>query len=321
MRCLTLAEGLVAGGHTVELMGSFESVLWLRNILDSASITLHNCEADSLDISRILALEPDWVVVDSYRIDADAISELNRGVSCLAIVDGDSRSIRADLYLDQNLGSEDGWWPSQVRERLLAGSKYCLVREDVVRQRKQFGWKISNSPPKVAVFLGGTDPGGAIVKVAESLIASRLDLEMILICPPLFIQRLEAITSSRPNVQIVEPTSDLPQILGSADLIVSAAGTSAWDICTIATPAVLIATVANQQESLRQVESSGLALGIDAYSQGTTSMAAVGTLVGRLVSDTDLRRDISERCLNLFDGHGKFRVVSALESRGRDNLT
>lgn len=265
MRCLTLAEGLRARGHAVELMGNIESVQWLEGLVRTSAIPVHHCNADSFDIDRIQSLEPDWVVADSYQISADAISEINRDVPCLAIIDGDARGIDATLYLDQNLGSDSASWPRQVRARLLAGSKYSLVRADIVRQRKLFAWKISNDPPMLAVFLGGTDPEGAIVSVAESLARSELNVHMTLVCPPAFTQMVATATESRPNVSIVEPTSDLPHILGTADVIVSAAGTSAWDVCTISTPSALIATVSNQQHSLRQAESVGLALGIDAY--------------------------------------------------------
>lgn len=317
MRCLTLAEALNARGHSVELMGDIVGVDWLEKHLASIGLVVHSCAAHSLDIERIQRIGPDWVVVDSYEIDADDISELNQLVPCLAIVDGDMRSIEAKLYLDQNLGAEDAPWVRHAAGRVLAGSNYCLVRDDIVKHRTVREPKATAEPPTVTVFLGGTDPEGTIVDVAKSLADSELGARLLLVCPPAFRHEVSEATRLLRDSTIVEPTVELPQLLSASDVVVSAAGTSAWDVCTLAIPSVFIATVENQQGSLRRALAASLALGIDAHAEGRQALDAVGSLVGRLLSDSDLRGQISARCRNLFDGMGKFRVVEALEDSPR----
>lgn len=315
MRCLTLAEELRARGHSVALMGHVSEIEWLKEHVHSIGLKLHSCPPNSLNMSEIRRLDPDWVVVDSYEISASEISELNRVTRCLAIVDGGARSIEATLYLDQNLGAEDDAWARKFPERVLAGSEYCLVREDVVKRRRRIPWRITSDPPTITVFLGGTDPEGTIVNVARSLMGLDLHAQMVLICPPKFQSRLHDATRDQRDISIMMPTIELPRVLSQSDVIVSAAGTSAWDVCTLGIPAVLIATVENQQPSLRRAEQAGLALGIDSRANGKAALGAVGDLVGQLLTDSQLREEMSTRCRSLFDGQGKARVAEAMERK------
>src|SRR5690606_4872523 len=102
----------------------------------------------------------------------------------------------------------------------------------------------------------------------------------------------------------------LPEILGSADVVVSAAGTSAWDVCTMGRPAVLVGVVENQSAGLARALEAGVALGVDATLE---SSDRTGTLLARLLDDQDVRRAVVERALAVFDGRGVERVANALE--------
>lgn len=315
MRCLTLAEGLIARGHSVEFMGSMGSVGWLAGVVETSGLPIHECEPHTLGTTRILSNEPDWVVVDSYQIEPGAISQLNKHVRCLAIVDGDTRSIDADLYLDQNLGADQQSWPKDVHERLLAGPKYSLVRDSVLQHRRNDAWDIPARTPRVTAFMGGTDPLGSIVHVAQSLIQAHLEVDLTLICDPSLIAQMEGVAASKPWIRVLPPTGDLPQLLGTSDIVVSAAGTSAWDICTMGKPAVLISTASNQRNSLRHALANGLVLGIDAVEAHPEAISGVSTLLSRLLADQDLRKNLTLRCQQLFDGQGKYRVSREMERR------
>lgn len=315
MRCLTLAEGLASRGHFVELMGSITGAPWLESVIASSGIVVHKCSPDSLELEPIVALEADWVVVDSYNIEASLISRLNEAVKCLAIVDGDSRGITASLYLDQNVGAEERIWPAAVREKLLAGHQYCLVRDAVLQHRRPRRGVTGDLA--VVAFMGGTDPQSAILPVAESLAGSALPFDLTVICPPALTSAVVSAVAQRPGVKVLGPTSHLPEVLGGADLVVSAAGTSAWDICTMGIPAVFVAVVDNQFASLQQATAREVSLGVNAIGHRRDALTTISKLVDRLVTDAGLRQELSDRCLSMFDGLGKARVVEAMERTTR----
>jgi spore coat polysaccharide biosynthesis predicted glycosyltransferase SpsG len=120
-----------------------------------------------------------------------------------------------------------------------------------------------------------------------------------------------------PYARALPPTGELPAILGDADVIVSAAGTSAWDVCTLGVPAVLVAVVDNQTESLEEIVAEELTLGLDIVRDGIGVLDQLTHLVGKLIDDESVRHRLAAACLATFDGQGKRRVVGAMENYGR----
>lgn len=312
MRCLTIASELRRRGHDVHLAVSVD-VPWLVDVIDASGFVVHPADDDALDSEQLLSLEPDWVIVDSYRIDAGAITELARSVRVLAVIDGDDRSIGASLFLDQNLGAEDRDWPDAVRHRLLGGAHYALVRDEILLQRRPEPWVTRTAPVRVVVFMGGTDPSGVTVPVIRALapLADRAQLDVI--GPQAVLAAIATLGIPRDRLRMHEPTPELPSILGGADVVVSAAGTSAWDIASLGIPSALLAVVDNQRASLREVVSGGFALGLDVEDEGG-DLSGLAGIVDRLATDTDLRERLGRQCLQVFDGLGKTRVAEALET-------
>lgn len=318
MRCLTLAESLVSRGHRVALMGAFETVPWLAHRLDEATqaddLELIECAADTLDLGVISSWGPDWLVVDSYWIMADDVSRADALVPCLAIVDGDDRNITASIYLDQNLGSENLPWRSQTRDRMLAGSSYSLIRNEILRQREPSPEVVRHNPPHVVAFMGGSDPRGIITDVVSAIIQSELKIELTAVCASGTRAAVSNLAAPHSWITAIETTSDLPGLLGDADAVVSACGTSAWELCTLGIPSLFVAVVENQRQARENAVRAGVALGIDAVDESILAHGEVGRAVQRLIEDSQLRQSLTARCRETFDGAGKERVVRAMES-------
>jgi spore coat polysaccharide biosynthesis predicted glycosyltransferase SpsG len=313
MRCLTLAEVLIARRHEVVLRGSLGEIAWLRDYVDGSGVDFHECAPDDLGSGSGELTEFDRAVVDSYRIPAEQISELATRVPTLALVDGDIRGIRATILLDQNLGAESPDQPPEGSTRFLAGSRFALIRRAILEQRRKNPWEVAGRRPRVTVFMGGSDPFGAIAVAAQSV--ASLDAELTIIVSPRWRSDVEMALLNRPDATVADPTPRLPELLGWADIIVSAAGTSAWDVCAMGRPAVLTAVVDNQRESLQQATTRRLALGIDAI-EAIGELRGIGESVGRLMGDELLRRELSANSLAAFDGLGAERVAGALEGAG-----
>jgi len=311
MRCLTLAEELDRQGHEVVFASAVESIRWLDDYLLSTGYRRVTVEANRVDEAALLALEPDWVVVDSYRIDADEISSLAAAVPVLAIVDGETRGIDATLYLEQNLGSELLPWPKP--ERMLAGVRYALIRDAFLSARRPDPSALV-AVPHVTAFMGGTDPSGIIVEVARQLARVSGPFSLTVVSPAAHTVAVHAALGGH-SAEVISPTSELPVILGRSDVIVSAAGTSAWDVCTLAIPALFVGVVDNQSHSLAAITAGGCAIGIDLVLG--ESLNRLTSAVNSLARDVELRASLSAQCAAVFDGLGKNRVVAALNAAPR----
>ena len=314
MRCLTLAEELAIRGHEVQLATGAIEIAWLDETVRSANLTVQEAEPEGLSLGQIRDLDPDWLVVDSYQIPAGLISAAAREMPVLAIVDGDERSIDASLYLDQNLGAESIARRPETAGRYLAGADYALVRRAVLDARRSEPWHIHGDRPNVLCFMGGADSTGSVVELARALAALPQPFELTIVAPVAHHADLRVALANRNDRRILAPTPGLPALMAAADVIISAAGTSAWDICTLGIPAVLIAVVDNQRASLHEAVNRGLALGLDAVDRPIEALRGVGPLVGRLLDDQAVRKQLSLAARATFDGCGASRVADRLEA-------
>jgi len=176
-------------------------------------------------------------------------------------------------------------------------------------------WNWKHTIPSTLCFMGGTDPSGRVIAVAEALSKISDMISLTIVAPEQHHERLMGL--GMPMLQVVPPTPDLPVLLSQSDLVISAAGTSAWDICTLGIPAVFVAVVDNQIASLRGIIERDLALGVDLISEGDEALGTIGTAVSVMFADTVLRERLSRSSLATFDGHGATRVVIALEETFR----
>ncbi|MBM0278219.1 hypothetical protein JM949_24205, partial [Micromonospora sp. STR1s_6] len=284
VRCLALAEEFLARGADVAVFGTVERLDWATAELAARGIPLFpgpDSPAGLVEAAR--RHELDVVVLDSYELDPAGAGALRAaGVFTLAIIDGDSRGQVADLYLDQNFGAE---LPSGagllsgaelstgaglacgvgLPGRLLAGSGYALLRDSVISARPPLAPPATAvSRPRVLAFFGGTDAVGAAPALTRVLVATGHPMDLtVIVGRPEIEAEVEDVTPGRGQlIRPVPPTGSLPALITEADLVVSAAGTSTWELCCLGAPAALVCVVDNQRESYHRVVRHGLVAGL-----------------------------------------------------------
>ena len=184
-----------------------------------------------------------------------------------------------------------------------------LVRSAITRHRIEAGWEIPGRDSHIVAFMGGTDPSDMMASVAESIASALPGLRFTAVTTPSQVDRVTAATTGMPNATVLGPSPDLPDLLGTADAVVSAAGTSAWDVCSMGRPVVLVGVVDNQSAGLVRALERGVATGVDATLHGAKS---VGGILTDLLDDVTLRESLVRRANETFDGQGGRRVAQAL---------
>ncbi|MEU1244456.1 spore coat protein [Micromonospora parva] len=320
VRCLALAEEFLARGADVTVFGTVERLDWATAELAARGIPLlpgPDSAADLVEAAR--RHELDVLVLDSYDLDPAGAGALRAaGVYTVAIIDGDSRGQVADLYLDQNFGAELPGLPG----RLLAGSGYALLRDSVINARPPVAPPATAvSRPRVLAFFGGTDAVGAAPVLTRVLVAAGHPMDLtVIVGRPEIEAEIEDVTPGRGQIiRPVPPTTSLPALITGADLVVSAAGTSTWELCCLGAPSALVCVVDNQRESYTRVVRHGLAAGLGELPEltaggvaGRAARATAARTLHRLLSSPQRRATLAARAWSTVDGQGRARVVDAV---------
>ncbi|MEV4243938.1 hypothetical protein AB0J63_11060 [Streptosporangium canum] len=314
MRCLALAEELRERRLEVVVLGDMGGLEWAAEQLARRGLRLLPGPGDAAAMvraARRLAL--DAVVVDSYDLDPRCSGALRRaGVRVLAIVDDDDRGQDADIYLDQNLGAERGPGRAPAGSVRLAGVRYALLRDDVRRLRRRGPTEPGRSP-RVLCFFGGTDAAGAAPVVVGELIATGVPFLATAVTP-----RERALDHLQPAggqaIRRIPPTDDLPRLIAAADLVVTAAGSSMWDLLYLGKAAALVWVAANQRPGYEEVVSRGLAAGLGHLDAMAGTAGPARACLRDLLTSARAREELGARGPALVDGEGRARVADALLS-------
>lgn len=313
MRCLSLAEKLLQKGHRVGLFTNSSEISWLESAIAASGVEVFRVQADVLYVNQLDGFPAEWLIVDSYQIPAEQISAVNQKLRVLAIVDGDARGITASAYLDTNLFSDKLSWPKEVEAKLLAGSRFALVRDGVLVHKRLHPELVVGEPPKVLVFLGGSDPYGFSPLLAKALARVEAKFEATFIAPTTSHETIRtALGATLAKVEIISPTPKLTHFYEGVDVVISAAGTSAWDVCSLGVPALLLSVVDNQEFSLNQIAEHGLTLTNNLVGADGDKASELAAQITELLTNQKLRRELSANSLKHFDGLGRDRVEEFL---------
>lgn len=330
MRSLALAEAAVGAGHTVVIAGHFEGSFLQGQIaaapVEVCDVSKWMAEGDPQPlIDLVVSVRPDVLHVDAY-VACDRLRELVASTGVGAIVsnmeDGTFGRRPADVVVDPTLAAELVARPVDGTTWLLRGSRYTPVRQRVIDARRRGpdascpGGDGDNRVGQVArsvlVVMGGTDPVGLVPVAVDLLAATGLELEVTAIAVGQNAERARrAAEGSGLSLSVLAPVDNLAAMMSGHDLVISAAGTSIWELCCIGVPAAVAWAVDNQREGYDRVVAAGAAIGLGGPDLGGDERA-VGLLKGAL-TDSQVRSQLIRAGRQVVDGLGAWRVVRMWE--------
>jgi UDP-2,4-diacetamido-2,4,6-trideoxy-beta-L-altropyranose hydrolase len=308
VRSCALAAQLSAGGADVHVLLPPDS---LPNAVDSARAAGWRVVLGGWHLEEVVAMTgPAGIaVVDSYRVDGSWLTGLHRALTAagahLAVVDDQAdRGFSADLVLNQNVGAERFAYPGAGR--VLAGPRYALLRPQFPAHRAAAlasAERLPDVPARVLVLFGGTDAGGMAGIAAEAATRAFPDAEVRVVRP-------DGPGTPHAGVTYLPPVEAIHEEMLAADLVVSAGGTTLWELCCLARPAAVIAVAGNQQPAYDVLTASGAIL--PAGREPVRNVAELAARLRSLVDPPGTLRNVARRAAEVTDGHGCERVAAVL---------
>jgi RimJ/RimL family protein N-acetyltransferase len=301
MRLVALVERWTRTGDPVTVVGPAPaSALGHRVEAAGGVVVAAVGDAGSAeDIAQVVALScagaAAWVVVDGAPFGPAFQEAVATSGARVLVVDDHGRHgrYRADLVLDQNPGGVEGY-RDRGSARLLRGPAYALLRDEVSRLAAR---PISDPARVVLVTLGG-EPTARVRSLGDEVAAR--------------------ISGSRPELEVdgPVPADDAPRTwaerLARADVVVSAAGSTVWELCHLGLPSVLVGVAADQVPVGEAMDAAGAAEWLGDLDEDVAVRAAGRALA--LAADPDLRRARSAAARSLVDGRGAPRVLAELRA-------
>jgi UDP-2,4-diacetamido-2,4,6-trideoxy-beta-L-altropyranose hydrolase len=323
MRCLALAQAWQdAGGRAVFAMAEAPSAVQARLRAESCEVVLLAGEDARHTAELARELGAIWIAVDGYQFGGDYQRVLKVAGSKVLFLDdyGHAGSYAADLVLNQNVGAAEELYPQRDPEtRLLLGTRYSLLRREFTVFRR---WKreIPQSAARILVTMGGSDPQDLTARVVEALQSPRFEgIESVIVVGgsnPHFdaLQKLarSEIGRAGSKITVQADVSNMPELMAWADVAISAAGTTSWELCLLGVPSLLIDVAPNQVPLACELGRLGCAVHFGSAHEVSSNTAA--SALEEVIASKEQRLSLSARARKLVDGFGARRVVA--EMRG-----
>lgn len=310
MRCVTLAAAAQEMGHDPMLVINDTGVEWLEDYIAGTGIAVTRVAAGILGLDQFAGFDPDRVLVDSYEYEDAEIAAVSAAVPTAVIVDFNTRTAPAAVYIDPNLG---GIAREPKSAKWLVGSDFAMIRPAILKHRAADGANFDTDHPRVLVFVGGSDPLGLTATVVAAVADEAPGANITAVGTQAARDAIPVDLLQSGRVTVVNPGQRLPELMGDADVIVCAAGTSAWDVSAIGKPAVFLGIVDNQMVSIEQIRQHDLGPVVDATAlTGAEFTDAVSAGLREILANDELRARRVARMTELFDGLGSQRIISAL---------
>jgi spore coat polysaccharide biosynthesis predicted glycosyltransferase SpsG/RimJ/RimL family protein N-acetyltransferase len=314
VRSLALSEEAVSSGHDVTVAGELEGS-FVRGLLADAGVAVRELgRYDAEALGRLVdELDPAVVHLDTY--DLGTLPSSRRSPLWSNMADGGFGHRAADVEIDPNHGAElEPPAGDQPVATSMRGSRYAPLRTSVTRRRGQWqGTDRVDSPLRLLVVMGGADPNRLTPGVLDLLAGLERPLQVTAIAPREAHEPLrERMRSYRHLVvDVAEPVSDLPALAVRQDVVVSAAGTSVWELCCIGVPMALVCAADNQRAGYERVLAAGVAVGLGTMRAEPDEAALDG--LRELLDSPAARQRLAGRASQVVDGLGAWRVVRAWE--------
>lgn len=311
VRTGALASELLASGDGVTYVTTTpESVE--KVCPDPCSVVTLETRRNAEDFLSALNRDPDATVIDSYVADA-TYQRAVREVSPLIVLSDTERTVCADILVNGNLyASELSYDTVGEDPELCLGTDYVLLRDQITTLA-------ASGPPwreqveRAIVVMGGSDSARMTPTVVRAFDGTRLSVDAVVGpgCTEGQHREVEAAADDvHPPVTIHRDPPDIPRLLFEADIGVSTASTTTYELLALGTPIVSIPVVENQERIASALDERDLATVL----LRTQTTEEIYGAIAEYVSDSSMRRTRRDNGRALVDGYGSRRVADRIRA-------
>lgn len=321
MRCLAIAEVMRSRDVPCMFLCADKESIGLIERKGFKTVVLdgdwHNLDVEVPRLLDLLGKDDNPVLfIDTYSVNSDYVARLHKAAKVCYL--GSKPLIAPELSLIINYSTSIDF--SFYNQAYIASSAKLCLGPSYAPLRREFACQNPSASEEVGSILittGNTDNNGFVNSLVASALSSKplSNVRFKVVVGPLFQKatELEASFGSHSMVDLLFEVADMPSVMRSSDVAVSACGTTLYELAACGVPTVGFSLVSEQEESglslseLGVIEYAGTAFG----DMEKCVMRIVSSLE-QLVANTEGRCAMAERFHQLNDGQGCDRICDEL---------
>lgn len=312
VRCMSIAGALAHYGAEAIFIGADSQAADMVSSYGYRHICLNTkwddmeSETDSL-IKLIKKEKISTLLIDSYMVTKYYFDVLKDYADLLYIEDTadevysvDGIICYAGYYRKLGLSSK------YDKSKLIVGPQYTPLRREFWDNEKK---TVNKNVKNILIMSGGTDPYGLLLELTKNLDLSKYDCVKV-ICGRYYkdMQALKSFGAMHDNIIIINHTDQIKKHMTEADVVISAGGTTLYELCACGTPSISYSMADNQLLNVEQFCEDKLI----PYAGDLRQDAVVSNVLALLESQSmqyESRKEVSSKMQELIDGRGAKRIA------------
>lgn len=328
MRCMTIAERLCEKDNVLFLTSSTESAQMVISRGFQAEVLKYCQTGMEKDVQRaytagelseiaewISRENPDWVLVDSYQVDAAYLADLSGRARVAYLDDSGVTAYPVDLIINYNVYAD-----RKAYGQLYQNKNTChLLGADFIPIRSAFtqdSYSVRDEMKNILLLTGGGDYYQLAGKMMHAF-GGKPEFgkyQFHLICGYYNNQadKLRKDAKQYGNFEIYENVPDIWNLMHKCDLAISAGGTTVYELCAIGLPFLGYSFADNQKPVLTYMHENCIAPNCGDYREKQAELFEAMAKHITEYEDAQLRKSVSARLKELVDGQGAGRIAEKL---------
>ena len=299
MRIIALSQAMKLSSGTPQYLLTSSDCEPFKSLLSTGCFKVIKSEQESLEDCLLGNIKkPDSLYVfDNYDVTHEKMSMYREtGCTLAAIDDLGDREFDVDVLINHNFGAEELYLTKSEKTTYLLGPKYCLLRECFARKRSK----------PVLMTLGGGNVRARLQKLQSGFhlldqhLQESVTIQLVLPNQDL-VQGLE-FNYQQIVFEFVKGSFDISDLIHKSSFVISACGSTIYEIATIGRKVLGIIIADNQQYIGQNIEKNNLGVFLGDINNLDDNAFVNGFMA--------LHKKQQEE---LFDGKGAARVAEQLE--------
>ena len=279
----------------------------------------YECLDDEINAlsSVIRKQEIKLILLDSYFVTPKYFKELKKLAKVAYIDDLDAFAYECEALINYGAFFDKNEYKARqnLAKKYFLGSEFAPLRAEFYSRRKS-----SKNTQKKQVLLttGNTDLLGIMPRLLEAFLSdeSLKNLEFLAISGAFneHENKLLALSAKHKNIKVLKSPENMAQIMMEADFVLSAGGSTLYELASLAKAVICFSIAANQNNIKSWAEAGAMLYAGDAKADSHSVVARSLNLLKSLLNDENLAKTLGQKAHFFVDGKGAIRLAKELLS-------
>lgn len=252
------------------------------------------------------------ILVDSYYATDEYLQGLRRFGTVALMDDLGQKKYPVDAVINYNVTADLESYRRRygnTNVRMLLGSAYAPIREQFSRR----DYRVRKKAGTVLITVGGGDAENVTGRILKELFDEKLEYHVVAGRFNPHYQALMQMAERHKNVTLHCDVTDMAGLMMTADIAVTAGGSTVYELASLGVPFICFSCAENQEPLTEYIGANEIAGFAGAFHrEPQAAIERLGTLFRRLAGEEELRRQYHDREKKLVDGLGAGRLALAL---------